>query len=208
MKYTTAVLTLASATLSLAAPTSTTTSKVIGAREEHAWAGFAVPSIIKNHDVASNLNTQDAQTATVRSGGAETSTLYDIPVPAAAAGRTCALVVRAGRVGAAGGAGGDNVLGERALDVFRNGFADLAALPAGNLRDAQLARVRFDADAGLYRFDKVGFASPAVESFPCPAGKTLHWETVAVGEFDINVIQQDFQVDGANVPNGLSVGWW
>ncbi|KAI4859138.1 hypothetical protein F4820DRAFT_182495 [Hypoxylon rubiginosum] len=202
MKYTTAVLCLASATLSLAAPTSTN-NKVVSAREEHAWSGFAVPSIIKNHDITTNLNTQDFQTATVRNGGVETSTLYDIPIPASAAGKTCSLVIRAGRVGA-----GDNVLGEQAMDVFKNGFTDLAALPSGNLRDTQLARVRFDATSGLYGFDKVGFANPVIESFPCPAGKTLHWETVAVGEFDINVITQDFQVNGANVPNGLSVGWW
>ncbi|KAI1780309.1 hypothetical protein F4818DRAFT_450878 [Hypoxylon cercidicola] len=205
MKYTTAVLCLASATLSLAAPTTTTTTttKAVSACDSHAWAGFAVPSIIKNHDIASNLNTQDVQTATVRNGNAETSTLYEIPIPASAAGRTCALVIRAARLGA-----GDNVLGEQAMDVFRNGFTDLASLPAGNLRDAQLARVRFDAASGFYAFDKVGFANPAVEAFPCPAGQTLHWESVAVGEFDVNVIRQDFWVDGANVPNGLSVGWW
>ncbi|KAI6088778.1 hypothetical protein F4821DRAFT_232937 [Hypoxylon rubiginosum] len=201
MKYTTAVLCLASATLSLAAPT--TINKAVSARDEHAWAGFAVPSIIKNHDITSNLNTQDIQTATVRNGNVETSTLYDIPIPASAAGKTCSLVIRAGRIGA-----GDNILGEQAMDVFKNGWTDLATLTSGNLRDAQLARVRFDAGSGLYGFDKVDFANPTIESFPCPAGKTLHWETVAVGSFDINVIKQDFQVDGANVPNGLSVGWW
>ncbi|KAI1403319.1 hypothetical protein F4819DRAFT_231260 [Hypoxylon fuscum] len=201
MKYATAALCLISATLSLAAPT--TSNKVVSARGEHAWAGFAVPSIIKNHDITSNLNTQDVQTATVRNGGVETSTLYDIPIPESAAGKTCALVIRAGRIG-----NGDNVLGEQAMDIFKNGFTDLAALPSGNLRDTQLARVRFDAASGFYGFDKVDFANPAVESFPCPAGKTLHWESVAVGEFDINVIQQDFHVVGTNAPNGLSVGWW
>ncbi|KAI0131576.1 hypothetical protein F4814DRAFT_445717 [Daldinia grandis] len=46
------------------------------------------------------------------------------------------------------------------------------------------------------------------ESFPCPAGKTLHWETVAIGQFDINVIKQDFMVDGTNTPNGLGAGWF
>ncbi|KAI8962039.1 hypothetical protein F5Y11DRAFT_204262 [Daldinia sp. FL1419] len=200
MKYTTAALCLVSATLSLAAPTS---SNVVSARDTHAWAGFAVPSIIKNHDITTNLNTQDVQTSTVRNGDFETSTLYDIPIPESATGKTCTLVIHAGRIG-----NGDNVLGEKALDLFKNSFTDLANLPSGNLRDTQLARVRFDDSTGFYDFDKVGFANPAVESFPCPAGKTLHWETVAVGSFDINVIQQDFAVNGANVPNGLSVGWW
>ncbi|KAI1381206.1 hypothetical protein F4677DRAFT_402400 [Hypoxylon crocopeplum] len=201
MKYSTAALCLVSATLSLAAPT--TTSTKVSARQEHTYAGFAVPSIIKNHDIPSNLNTQDVQTATVRNGGAETSTLYDIPIPESAGGKTCALIIRAARIGA-----GDNVLGTQEMDIFKNGFTDLAALPSGNLRDAQLARVQFDPVTGFYGFDKVGFANPTIESFPCPAGKTLHWESVAVGEFDVNVIRQDFAVDGANAPNGLSVGWW
>ncbi|KAI1803145.1 hypothetical protein F4811DRAFT_526203 [Daldinia bambusicola] len=200
MKYTTAALCLVSATLSLAAPTGTST---VSARGEHAFAGFAVPSIIKNHDIASNLNTQDWKTSTVRNGNIETSTLYEIPIPQAAAGKTCALVIHAGCLGS-----DDSVLGEKALDLFRNSFTDLANLPSGNLRDTQLARVRFDDATGFYNFDKVGFANPAVESFPCPAGNTLHWETVAVGEFDINIIKQDFAVNGANVPNGLSVAWW
>ncbi|KAI1654245.1 hypothetical protein F4813DRAFT_371924 [Daldinia decipiens] len=200
MKYATAALCLISATLSLAAPTGTNT---VSAREEHAWAGFAVPSIIKNHDITSNLNTQDVQISTVRNGNTETSTLYDIPIPESAAGKTCTLVIHAGRI-----SNGDSVLGEKALDLFRNSFTDLANLPSGNLRDTQLARVRFDDATGFYNFDKVGFSNPAVESFPCPAGKTLHWETVAVGQFDINVIKQDFVVDGTNAPNGLSVGWF
>ncbi|KAI1472080.1 uncharacterized protein F4812DRAFT_416525 [Daldinia caldariorum] len=197
MKYTTAALCLVSATFSLAAPTGTST---VSARGEQAFAGFAVPSIIKNHDVTTNLNTQDSKTSTVRNGKIETSTLYEIPIPQSAAGKTCTLVIHAGS--------GDSVLGEKALDLFRNSFTDLANLPSGNLRDTQLARVRFDDATGFFNFDMVGFANPAVESFPCPAGNTLHWETVAVGEFDINTIEQDFTVNGANVPNGLSVGWW
>ena len=48
MKYTTAALCLVSATLSLAAPTGTST---VSARGGQAWAGFALPSIIKNHDI-------------------------------------------------------------------------------------------------------------------------------------------------------------
>ncbi|KAI5922449.1 hypothetical protein F4810DRAFT_673814 [Camillea tinctor] len=194
MKSTTAALCLISATLSLAAPAS-------NKRDISNPLGFAVPSILKIHDITSNQNTPAWQTSTVRSGGFETSTLYDIPIPAAAQGRTCGLVFRAGRVGA-----GDAVQGEQALDVFRNGFTDLASLTEGNLREAQLARIRFDAATGLYAFDETAIA-PAIREFPCPTG-TLHWEAAAVGELDVNVVQQDFSYDGTNVPNGISVAWW
>ncbi|KAI1504807.1 hypothetical protein F5X99DRAFT_405809 [Biscogniauxia marginata] len=197
MKYTAAALCLISATLSLAAPTTK-----VATRDASNAAGFALPSIIKNHDVTSNLNTQDVQTATVRNGGIETSTLYDIPISADLQGRTCGLVFRAANIG-----NGDNVLGEQALDIFRNGFQDLAALYEGNLRDTQLARIRFDAASGFYQFDEQAIV-PAIREFPCPAGGVLHWESVAVGEFDINVVKQDFVFDGQNVPNGISVAWW
>ncbi|KAI1486693.1 hypothetical protein F5X96DRAFT_653941 [Biscogniauxia mediterranea] len=209
MKYTAAALCLISATLSLAAPTTTTTStttKVAGRDAAHP-AGYALPTILKVHDVASNQNTAGSQTATVRrndGGGAETSTLYDIPIPSGLEGRTCGLVFRAGRVGA-----GDTVLGEQALDVFGGGWADLAGLAEGNLRGTQLARLRFDAASasGLYAFDDSALP-PSVREFPCPAGEVLHWEAAAVGEFDVNIVGQDFAYDGQNVPNGISVAWW
>ncbi|KAI1638209.1 hypothetical protein F4809DRAFT_600818 [Biscogniauxia mediterranea] len=201
MKYTAAALCLVSATLSLAAPTTTTstTTKVAGRDASHP-AGYALPSILKTHDVASNQNTQGSQTETVRNGGVETSTLYDIPIPSGLEGRTCGLVFRAGRAG-------DTVLGEQALDVFRGGWADLADLAEGNLRGTQLARLRFDAASGLYAFDDSALP-PAVREFPCPAGAVLHWEAAAVGEFDVNIVGQDFAYDGQDVPNGISVAWW
>ncbi|KAI0594171.1 hypothetical protein F4775DRAFT_606778 [Biscogniauxia sp. FL1348] len=199
MKYIAAgTLCLISATLSLAAPT-TLSSPKIAVRDVAQAAGFALPSIIKSHDVASNQNTPAYETSTVRSGSAETSTLYDIPVPAGLEGRTCGVVFRAGA--------GDSVLGEQALDVFRGGWADLAALAEGNLREEQLARLRFDAATGFYAFDDDAL-DPAIRAFPCPAGAVLHWEAVAVGEFDVNVVAQDFSYDGQNVPNGISVAWW
>ncbi|KAI2602310.1 hypothetical protein GGR54DRAFT_529035 [Hypoxylon sp. NC1633] len=204
MQYSTAALCLISATLSLAAPTSiSSSSKAISERQEHGYAGFAVPTIIKIHDGTSGQNTADTQTATARKDGAETSTLYDIPIPGEAAGKTCTLLIRAAKT-----EDGDVSVGEQAMDIFKNRFLDQDGLASGNQRDTQLARVRFDAATGFYQFDEAGFANPSIESFPCPAGKTLHWESVAVGEFDINFIQQDFTVDGANAPNGFSVGWW
>ncbi|OTB04895.1 hypothetical protein M426DRAFT_261530 [Hypoxylon sp. CI-4A] len=202
MKYTTATLSLISATLSLAAPTITTNN--LAAREDQAFLGFALPSIIKNHNIATNLNAEDDKTSTIRSGAFETSTLYQIPIPPVAAGKTCALKIRAGHLGT-----GDSVQGEKAMDIFRSSFTDLATLDMGNLRDVQLARVRFNAATDEYDFDRVGFANPAVESFPCPAGQTLHWESVAVGDFDVNVVEQaTFVIEGSDVPFGLSVGWW
>jgi hypothetical protein len=185
MKYTTAALSLLSATLSLAAPTTT--------------AGYAVPSVLKVHNIATNLNVADVKTSTIRSGNFETSTLYDIPIPAAAAGRTCGLVFHASSA--------DSVQGTGSLDFFKNGFTDLAALTQGNLRDQQIARVVFNPNTGFYDF-KRSDVTPSVDSFPCPAGKTLHWEAAAVGQFDINIVKQDFAYDGVHVPNGLSVAWW
>ncbi|KAI0411521.1 hypothetical protein F5X98DRAFT_357136 [Xylaria grammica] len=182
MKFTTAALALLPATLSVAAPTSA--------------AGYAVPSILKIHDITSNANTQDVKTYTVRSGGTEKSTLYDIPIPAAAAGLTCSLSFRA--------SGGDVVDGTKSLDIFKNLFTDLSKLNSGNLRDQELARIVFNPATGNYDFKRSDF-TPTIDSFPCPAGKVLHWESVAVGEFDVNSVAQDFSYDGVNVPNGISV---
>ncbi|KAI3319171.1 hypothetical protein HD806DRAFT_548742 [Xylariaceae sp. AK1471] len=185
MKYTTAALSLMSATLSLAAPTTT--------------AGYAVPSILKIHNIATNQNYADVRTYTIRSGTFETSTLYDIPIPAAAAGRTCGLVFHA--------SSSDSVQGTGGLDIFKNGFTDLASLTQGNLRDQEIARIVYNPSTGYYDFNRID-VTPTVDSFPCPAGKTLHWEAAAAGEFDVNVVQQDFAYDGVHVPNGISVAWW
>ncbi|KAI0874968.1 hypothetical protein GGS24DRAFT_457493 [Hypoxylon argillaceum] len=189
MKFTTATLALLSATLSVAAPTTTST----------AAPGYAVPSILKVHSINTNANTQGVKTSTVRQGTSETSTLYDIPIPAAAAGRTCGLVFHA--------SSSDTVQGSAALDIFKNGFTDLASLAQGNLRDQQIARIVFNPSTGNYDFKRADF-TPTVDSFPCPAGQTLHWEAVAVGELDVNIVAQDFAYDGVHVPNGISVSWW
>ncbi|KAI1426351.1 hypothetical protein F5Y12DRAFT_742951 [Xylaria sp. FL1777] len=184
MKFTTAALALLPATLSVAAPATT--------------AGSAVPSILKIHNIATNLNYQDSRTSTVRSGTFETSTLYDIPIPAEAAGRTCGLVFHA--------SGYDYLDGTKSLDIFKNSFTDLASLTSGNLRNQQIARIVFNPNTGNYDFKRSDF-TPTVDSFPCPAGQTLHWEAVAVGDFDVNSVSQDFAYAGG-VPNGISVAWW
>ena len=203
MKYTAAALTLLSvASGAFAVPTKIARDAVNTTAAASTYEGFIFPNVIKNHNLNSNQNTADVQTATVRNGNIETSTLYQLPVPNSAAGKTCALVIFAGRVG-----NGDNILGEQALDIFNNNIQDLATLAQGNFRDQQLARVRFNRDTGLYDFDVDDF-TPKIQSFPCPAGKTLEWESAAVGEFDINVIRQDFAYDGVHIPNGLTIGFY
>ncbi|KAI1111248.1 hypothetical protein F5Y14DRAFT_318945 [Nemania sp. NC0429] len=189
MKYT-AAITLLSATIAAAAPTPSSTTIL----------GYAVPSVVKIHSINTNINHPDQRINTIRSGTYETSTLFDIPIPASAAGRTCGLVVRAQE-------GGDVVSGAGSLDVFKNLFTDLASLEQGNQRDQLLARVVFDPATGLYDF-KRGDVTPKIDAFPCPAGQTLHWEAAAVGELDVNIVAQDSGYAGAHVPNGLSVAWW
>ena len=204
MKFSASAVTLLSAAAGvMAAPSTQKASSTVATRDSHrgGFAGFVLPNLIKNHDVVSNLNTKDVQTATVRNGHAETSTLYQIPIPEWLDGKICSLVVSAGRIGK-----GDNVLGEQAMDIFNNNIADLGALESGNFRNNQLARIRFNAATGLYDFDNVDF-NAIIDEFPCPAGRTLEWESVAVGEFDINVIRQDFVDPGFGFPNGLSVAF-
>ncbi|KAI1175179.1 hypothetical protein F4777DRAFT_343747 [Nemania sp. FL0916] len=184
MKFTTTALALASATLSAAGPIAT--------------VYYAVPSVLKIHTISNNLNTPDVKTSTIRNGNFETSTLYDIPIPAAAAGRTCKLVFRASN--------SDTVQGTKSLDMFKNSFTDLGSLKSGNLRDMGIARLVFNPNTGYYDFNRVD-VTPTVESFPCPAGQTLHWEAAAVGDFDVNIVKQDFAYDGSHVPNGISVVW-
>ncbi|KAL1874945.1 hypothetical protein VTK73DRAFT_10314 [Phialemonium thermophilum] len=204
MKYAAAAVTLLSAASGvLAAPSKVArTNTTVAAASTIPYLGFIFPNVLKNHDVNSNRNDDDVQTATVRNGGIETSTLYQLPIPDNTAGKTCALVVFAGRVG-----NGDNILGEQAMDIFNNNIDDLAALDEGNFRNQELARIRFNPATGLYDFDAVDVV-PKIQEFPCPAGKTLEWESVAVGDFDINVIQQDFSFDGVHIPNGLTIAFY
>ncbi|KAI0517235.1 hypothetical protein F5B22DRAFT_645869 [Xylaria bambusicola] len=185
MKFTTAALALLPATLTVAAPAAT--------------SGYAVPSVLKIHDIKTNLNKPSTFTSTVRNGNQETSTLYDIPIPAAAAGRTCGLVFTA--------TAADDLQGTRSIDFFKNLFTDLNSLTSGNRRDQGISRNKFNPATGNYDFVRSD-VTPTVEAFPCPAGKVLHWEAAAVGDFDINNVPQDFAYDGVHVPHGLSVRWW
>jgi len=205
MKYATAAAFLVAATGALAAPAAkrgnSTAADVSGEIPSGipAGAGFLLPSVLANHDITSNLNTLDVQTATVRNGNIETSTLYEFYVPAELAGKRCALAAFAGRVG-----NGDNVLGTGQMDFFTSQIVDLAAQPSGNLRDqGPIGRVEFNPDNGLYEY--VGDIVSWSNNFPCPAGKTIVAESVAVGEFDINVIKQDTYLTPNTIPNGVSL---
>ncbi|KAK9421586.1 hypothetical protein SUNI508_05516 [Seiridium unicorne] len=166
------------------------------------YSGFVLPTLLKIHHIPTNENTEDVQIATQRNGPAETSTLYEIPVPEELAGKTCSLVIRAGLLG-----NGTIIQGTQAMDIFNNNIESLAKLQSGNLRNLQLARVRFDYKTSLYAFEET-VLPPRIRSFPCPAGKTLEWESVAVGDFDMNVIKQDFESNGQGIPNGLSIGYY
>ncbi|KAH8675539.1 hypothetical protein BX600DRAFT_432111 [Xylariales sp. PMI_506] len=196
MKYSAAAVAIISATGTLAAPAA--------AKRDYStpdYLGFVFPSVLKTHSINTNVNTFSDQTVTVRNGNAETSTLYQLPIPAEAAGKTCGLLVRAYYAG-------DDVEGEQALDIFNNNIDDLAALEQGNFRNQQLARVRLDTSSeGFFVFDESPIA-PLIQSFPCPVGKTLEWESVAVGTADTVIISQDYSWDGTNFPNGLTIAFW
>ncbi|KAI0392718.1 hypothetical protein F5Y17DRAFT_435225 [Xylariaceae sp. FL0594] len=200
MQYSTAVfalLSLFSASASLAAPTTNTPA---------AATGFALPSLIRAHNVTSNANSgvEGSESvpalSTFRRARDEMTTLFDIPIPASAAGRTCALVIKASPPF-------DVVYDGTKLDIFANGFTDLAVLTQGNLRDRQLARVVFNAHTNVFDFLRADFV-PTIDAFPCPAGKTLHWEAVSVGEDVFTFIAQASVVLGSEVPEGLSVAWF
>ena len=201
MKYSAVAAFLTAATGALAAPTAKRDNSTAASGYGYipAGAGFVLPSNLANHDVTSNLNTADVQTATVRNGNIETSTLYQFYVPSDLAGKRCGLVAFAGRIG-----NGDNVLGTQQLDFFTTQIPYLAAQASGNLRDqGPIGRVRFNPATGLY--DYVGDITSWANNFPCPAGKSFVVESVAVGEFDINVIKQDTSLPPNAIPNGVSL---
>jgi len=204
MKWATAVALVSAAAGATAAPATRFVPRdnsTSAATYDHP-SGFIFPRVIKNHDVNTNLNTLDYKTYTVRSGGTEKTTLYELPIPDYTAGKKCGLVVRASRIGY-----GDRVEGEQALDIFSNQITDLASLASGNFRNNPLARVRFNAATGFYDFDAVD-VKPIIKEFPCPAGKTLEWESVSVGTEDLNIITQDYYFDGVHAPNGLTIAYW
>ncbi|KXJ96505.1 hypothetical protein Micbo1qcDRAFT_210773 [Microdochium bolleyi] len=202
MKASTTFIAALSATLTAAAPTTLNNDNTNVAREAN--SGYIVPTAIKVHDINSNMNYPEYRTSTIRRQGTETSTLYDIPIPESVKGKTCGLIFRAAAIGSS-----DYLDGTKALDIFKGGFTDLSHLNWGNLRDQQLGRIKYDPTNtnGVYAFAKQDVVTK-LDSFPCPHGTTLHWETVAVGEFDVNVVKQDFFWDGTHVPNGLSIRWW
>ncbi|KAJ2904669.1 hypothetical protein MKZ38_007410 [Zalerion maritima] len=195
MKYTVAAA-LAFAAGSMAAPAA-------ASKREPEYEGFIVPTVLSVHDVNSNLNNLGETTKTVRQPGIETTTLYEIPVPPEAVGKTCKLVVFSGDEY-------DIVEDEQALDIFNNNIDDLSALEQGNFRNNLLARVRFDEYSGFFEID-AGDVTPVIDEFTCP-DVILQWESVSVGEKNKVVLKQDFAEYGENVldylPNGLSIAFY
>ncbi|KAI1872776.1 uncharacterized protein JN550_003650 [Neoarthrinium moseri] len=204
MKYCTLISSLLgiagvfSAPLYPTAPYANSTGHLIGKTQ---YQGFILPSIVKNHDINSNLNTRSSQAVTSRTVNSETSSLFEIPIPANLTGKSCHLVISADVA-----SNGDAVSGSQAMDIFSTNIVDLVSMRQGNLRNIQQARMRFNTTSGLYTFDETILA-PRLKDFPCPAGTQLELESVAVGDYDINNIRQDFIYNGQKAPNGLSIGY-
>jgi len=90
------------------------------------------------------------------------------------------------------------------VDIFSTLLTDINTTPSGNQRNLGLGRLRFNGATNEFDFDARD-VQPTIQTFPCPAGKTLQWEIVAVGESDEVIIGQDFTSSGSGVPNGISI---
>ena len=151
------------------------------------------------HSINTNQNTLSKELNTVRQGNTETSTLLSLVIPAWANGSTCNTVIFAGKQGR-----GDTVSGTASVDIFSTLITDINDTPAGNQRNAELARMVFGTANHMFNFDDSDVPAK-IQNFPCPGGKTLQWEIVAVGDGDSVIIQQDFIFNGTGFPNGLSI---
>ncbi|KAI1382812.1 uncharacterized protein F4822DRAFT_422686 [Hypoxylon trugodes] len=192
---------LASATLSLAAPTTkanATFANTASVRQQLVDNLFVAPDLIRVHNVKTNLNTDTDSTTTQRAALIETSTLYEVKIPQTAPGANCSLVLFAG-------AFGDVVSGAQSVNFFNNTISDLAKQGMGNLRDRDLGRVNFNPDTKLFDFDETVVKDPIAKWFECPpAGTTMVFEAVAVGDFDaVNITQAPSSA--INPPNGFSL---
>ncbi|KAI1825423.1 hypothetical protein F4861DRAFT_547720 [Xylaria intraflava] len=166
----------------------------------HPIIGYIVPNLIKIHNVNNNVNSANEETFTVRNATMETTSLYQIPVASWTFGKICGLVITATTPP-------DIIDGTKTLFIFSNNIQNLANQATGNLRNKELAEVTFNPFEGRYDFDFNDF-TPSIASFPCPAGKTLQWESVSQGDEDDNIFRQDFFVNGNFAPKGLSLAVW
>ncbi|GJN68121.1 hypothetical protein PLICBS_002164 [Purpureocillium lilacinum] len=193
MKSSTIAILAAAATGTIAGP-----SKIYARNGTTTTSNFILPNAMAVHSINSNANTPSTQIQTIRLGGVETSTLVSFVIPSTATG-TCKTHISAGRLGS-----GDKVQGSQIVDIFSTLLTDINTTPSGNQRNLGLGRLRFNGATNEFDFDARD-VQPTIQTFPCPAGKTLQWEIVAVGESDEVIIGQDFTSSGSGVPNGISI---
>ncbi|UNI16427.1 hypothetical protein JDV02_002859 [Purpureocillium takamizusanense] len=163
-----------------------------------ATANYILPNAMAVHNVNNNANKPSTQILTTKKGNTETSTLVSFQVPSTATG-TCKTHINVGALG-----GADKIGGSQTVRIFRTLLTNIPATPTGNQRNIELGQLRFDAAAKGFAFEK-GSVQPTIQTFPCPAGKTIQWEIVAVGDSDEIIVGQDFTSSGAGVPNGIYI---
>lgn len=159
-----------------------------------------LPVALASHDVNTGANTLGTATTTKRKGNVETSTLYQVTFPASVAGLTCAGRFHSGR-------STDSVEGTGNLDFFDTMITQpLANQKYGNLRNTALGRLDWAGVGNDFVIDPT-ITFPGAKGFPCPAGKTIVVESVAVGTTDVVNVAQDFAASwtpAAGTPSGFS----
>ncbi|KAI0008420.1 hypothetical protein F4779DRAFT_451162 [Xylariaceae sp. FL0662B] len=236
MQFLSAALCLLSATSALAAPSSIYRRQFVPAQNT-TFFGFAVPNVLKIYNANTGQAVFAQQTQAIRSNtvvakseqsqkegvaitdvalplpkstvpqrrqaATDTSTYYQFSLPASASGRTCRLVIHASLNR------GYNIQGTQAIDIFTIQSADLGNQMGAATRLQYVARLRFNQFTSFYYFDYTA-VYPTVQFFACPlAGQNLTLEAAPVGDYDINIIPQDFTAGtGFFVPNGVSIGYF
>ncbi|KAG8423088.1 hypothetical protein J3459_008214 [Metarhizium acridum] len=159
---------------------------------------YILPNAMAVHSINDNGNTPSRRIDTVRQGQRENSTLLSFEVPPQADNRTCTASIFAGHL-----SNGDSVSGEKTVDIFSTNITDINNTPSGNMRNMQLARLRFNPNSK--RFDFVGGMPSSIREFQVRTGDVLQWEIVAVGTEDEISIEQDFNQEGPRLPNGMFI---
>ncbi|KID85259.1 hypothetical protein MGU_07497 [Metarhizium guizhouense ARSEF 977] len=159
---------------------------------------YILPNAMAVHSINDNGNTPSRRVDTVRQSQRETSTLLSFRVPPQADNKTCTASIFAGHLG-----NGDRVGGDKTVDIFSTNIIDINMTPSGNMRNMQLARLRFNPNSK--RFEFVSDMPSSIRQFQVRAGDLLQWEIVAVGTEDEVSIEQDFNQEGSGLPDGMFI---